>query len=237
MEGRQPEWADIYSTPRKHPKPGKRAVIDYLVCNNLATLIYIINLGCVDVNPWTARTVSPKEPDYIAIDLDPSDEDFTKAIEAAKASKQFFDEHKLKAFVKTSGKTGLHLVIPCRGFTFKAARRIAENICSEVHLLIPEITTTEVSIAKRGTNLYLDPNQNDEADTIASAYSVRPFKEPNVSTPLEWREVNDRLNPFNFNIHTILSRVEKKGDPWYNFLDDKVAIKNTQILQMFLPYN
>jgi bifunctional non-homologous end joining protein LigD len=102
-------------------------------------------------------------------------------------------------------------VIPCHGFTLKHARRIAENICSEVHSLIPEITTGEVSIAKRGTNLYLDPNQNDEADTIASAYSVRPFKEPNVSTPIEWKEVNDRLNPFNFNIHTILSKIEKEG--------------------------
>jgi bifunctional non-homologous end joining protein LigD len=108
-----------------------------------------------------------KEPDYIVIDLDPSDDDFKKAIEAAKAARQFFDEQKPKAVVKTSGKTGIHAVLPCRGFTFKQARRIAENICREVHLLIPGITTTEVSIAKRGTNLYLDPNQNDEADTIA----------------------------------------------------------------------
>ena len=148
MEGRQPECADIFSTPRKHPKPGKRAVIDYLVCNNLATLIYMINVGCIDINPWTARTTSPKKPDYIVIDLDPSDEDFKKAIEAAKAAKEFFDEHKLKAFVKTSGKTGIHLVIPCGRFTFPQARSIALHICNEVHLLIPDITTTEVRMER-----------------------------------------------------------------------------------------
>jgi len=148
--------------------------------------------------------------------------------------KEFFDEHKLKAFVKTSGKTGIHLVIPCGRFTFPQARSIALHICNEVHLLIPDITTTEVSIAKRGTKLYLDPNQNDEADTIASAYSVRPFKEPNVSTPLEWKEVNDRLNPFDFNIKNILTRIEKKGDVWESFLDETIALKNSRILQTFV---
>jgi bifunctional non-homologous end joining protein LigD len=168
------------------------------------------------------------------IDLDRSDEDFSKAIEAATAAKQFFDENKLKAFIKTSVKTGMHLVLPSQGFTFPEARKIAETICREVHALVSGITTTEVSIAKRGTNLYLDPNQNDEADTIASAYSVRPFKEPNVSAPLEWKEVKDRLDPFDYNIETISKRVEKKGDLWRSLLDEKVRNQNNKKLNNFL---
>ena len=74
MEGREPEWAKIFSVPRKHEKKGKRNVIDYLVCNDEATLQYIVNLGCIDINPWTSTTKSPQHPDYVVIDLDPTDE-------------------------------------------------------------------------------------------------------------------------------------------------------------------
>ncbi|MDQ6814463.1 MAG: non-homologous end-joining DNA ligase, partial [Bacteroidota bacterium] len=115
MEGRQPAWADIFTTSRKHKKKGKRNLIDYLVCNNEATLLYLVNLGCIDINPWTSRTIHYQQPDFVIIDLDPSDEDFKKAVETAKAAKQFFDANKLKAFPKTSGKTGIHLYVPCRG--------------------------------------------------------------------------------------------------------------------------
>ena len=96
MEGRQPEYADVFSTRRKHKKVGKRDVIDYLVCNDLATLLYIINLGCIDENPWTSRVSNFLHPDFIVIDLDPSDRDFRKGIEAALAAKEVFDKHKLK---------------------------------------------------------------------------------------------------------------------------------------------
>ena len=100
MEGRQPECAEIFSTKRKHPAPGKRNTIDYLVCNNKATLLWIINLGCLDINPWSSTTTDSTHPDYIVIDLDPSENDFKKVITTAQAAKEFFDKHKLKAFVK-----------------------------------------------------------------------------------------------------------------------------------------
>lgn len=234
MEGRQPDWAEIFSVKRKHKKKDKRDVIDYLVCNDEATLLYIVNLGCIDINPWTSRTSDYLHPDFIIIDLDPSDEDFLKVIETAKAAKQVFDEHKLKAFPKTSGKTGIHLYIPCRGFTFPEARTIAEHICKEIHGLVPEITTTEVSIAKRGNRLYIDPNQNDEADTVAAPYSVRPYHHPSVSTPVDWREVNSKLDPLRFDIASIGQRIEKKGDIFKGALDEKTAMKNSGILRDLL---
>jgi bifunctional non-homologous end joining protein LigD len=230
MEGRQPDWADIFTINRKHKKKGKREVIDYLVCNNEATLLYMVNLGCVDINPWTSRTVHYLNPDFIIIDLDPSDNDFKKVIETAKAAKQYFDEHKLKVFPKTSGKTGMHLYLPCNGFTFPQARTIAEHICSGIHQLVPNITTTEVCIAKRGNRLYIDPNQNDEADTVAAPYSARPFHHPSVSTPLDWKEITNKLDPLEFDINTILKRLDKKGDIFNGVMDEKIANKNTKCL-------
>lgn len=234
MEGRQPRCADIFSTPRKHPKPGKRNVIDYLVCNNKATLIYLINLGCIDINPQNSTVADYLHPDYIIIDLDPSDEDFAKAITAAQACKQMLDEYKLKAFVKTSGKTGMHLLLPCAGLTFPEARIIAVSISNEVTAMISDVATSENSIAKRGNKIFIDYNQNDEADTIASPYSCRPFHIPTVSTPLDWKEVKDGLNPHDFTINTILKRLNKKGDLWKRLFDKTTQVKNSKILKQFL---
>lgn len=234
MEGRQPDCADIFTTPRKHHKSGKRDIIDYLVCNNTPTLLYTVNLGCIDVNPWTSRTVSPMTPDYIIIDLDPSDEDFSKAIECARAAKDFFDRHHLKAFPKTSGKTGLHLYLPCSAFNFQQARRIAESICTKVQRMVPEIATTELTVSERGTKLYLDPNQNDYADTVAAPYCVRPSRKMTVSTPLAWREVRSSLKSTQFDLHNVLKRVEQKGDLFAGVLDKKIAQANDKTLKEFL---
>ena len=193
-------------------KKGKRNIIDYLVCNDEATLLYMINLGCIDVNPWTSRIDNYLEPDFIIIDLDPSDDDFKKVIETTLAAKKVFDHLKIKVFVKTSGKTGMHLYIPCEKFTFPQTRDIAEEICRRINQLLPDITTTEITVSKRGHKLYIDPNQNDEADTVAAPYSVRPAPQPTVSTPLEWKEVNKKLDPKKFDINSISDRLKNKGD-------------------------
>jgi bifunctional non-homologous end joining protein LigD len=234
MEGREPECAELFSVERKHKKAGKNPVIDYLVCNNRATLLWMINLGCIDVNPWTSRTSNYLHPDFIVIDLDPSDKDFKKAIETARAAKQFFDETGVTAFAKTSGKTGIHLFTPCAGFTFPDARTIAEKICNEIHLLVPRITTTEISLSRRGDKLYVDPNQNDEADTVAAPYSARPFHIPTVSTPIAWKEVNEKLNPTDFTIKTIAKRLEKRGDLWKDILNPWLVRSNSKTLLEWL---
>lgn len=231
MEQRQPPCAAIFTTPRKHRKAGKRDVIDYLVCNNTATLLYMVNLGCIDINPWTSTVDDPLHPNFIVVDLDPSDQAFAKAVETARAAKQFFDEHKLKAFVKTSGKTGIHLFIPASGLGFPEARRIAETICDTIHELVPDITTTTVTVSDRGNRLYLDPNQNDYSDTVASVYSARPHKHPWVSAALEWQEVTHSLHPESFTIKTIVKRLERKGDLFLPVLDKKIAQANTKILK------
>lgn len=234
MEGNQPEWAEIFSTPRKHPKKGKRNMIDYLVCNEEATLLYMVNLGCIDLNPWTSRIEHYQQPDFIIIDLDPSDEDFKKVIKTALAAKEIFDELKIKAFPKTSGKTGMHLFIPCEGFSFPDARKIALKICEEINNIVPDISTTENTISKRGSKLFIDYNQNDEADTVSSVYSVRPAHTPTVSTPLEWKEINESLDPKKFDINAIFKRVEKKGDLFKAVNEEKIRKHNSKILKQFL---
>jgi bifunctional non-homologous end joining protein LigD len=234
MEGREPGFAEIFRMERKHPKKGKRSVIDYLVCQNLPSLIYVINLGAIDLNPWSSCTDAYEYPDYITIDLDPSDDDFRKAAEAARAAKELFDRLKIRSFVKTSGKTGLHLLLPCRDFSFRQARKIGERLCDEIHSLVPEITTRERSLNNRKNLLYVDDSQNDLSDTIASAYSVRPFHIPSVSTPLEWKEVTPKLDPAAFRIDTIQGRLEKKGDLLRNIFDRKTALKNSHVLRKLI---
>jgi bifunctional non-homologous end joining protein LigD len=234
MEGRAPKWATVFHTDRKHPKPGKSSKIDWLVCNDRPTLAYIISLGCIDLHPWTSRITSPNFPDYIVIDLDPSDGDFRKAVETAKAAKKFLDKTKLTAFIKTSGKTGIHIYIPCNKIEFGEARNIALHICSEIHNQVPDFTTMETRKEKRGDKLYIDPSQNDFADRVACVYSLRAFSEPNVSTPIEWKELNNKLRPSDFNLETIEGRLKKTGDLFQRVCDEKIASNNSIVLAAFI---
>jgi bifunctional non-homologous end joining protein LigD len=230
MEGHEPDYLDIFTDQRRHKKKGKRDQIDYAVCNNEAALLYLINLGNIDLNPWSTRLTSIQEPDFISIDLDPSDEDFGKAIKTAQAAKKVFDQYQLQSLVKTSGKTGIHLFLPCQGFTFPQSRMLAEKLCQQIAEEVPDIATTEVTIEHRGNKLFVDPSQNDYADTLAAAYSVRPYKHPTVSTPLDWKEVKEKLDPGKFTMDTVPERLEKKGDLFKDLLNEKMRTANTKAL-------
>jgi bifunctional non-homologous end joining protein LigD len=235
MEGNQPAWAEVFNDKRKHKEPGRRDEIDYLVCNKLSTLLFAINLGAIDLNPWHSTVLNANEPDYLIIDLDPSDKQFGKVIRTAQfARKVLVTKYKLKAFPKTSGKTGLHIYIPCVGFDYKAARSISKKLCEEINGLAPDLTTMAENISSRGTKVFLDYTQNDYADTIASAYSLRPHHQPYVSAPLEWREIKEDLKPETFNIHTMPQRIEEKGDLFKGVLTKENQQKNSIILRKFL---
>jgi bifunctional non-homologous end joining protein LigD len=230
VTGLYPEWATIFQTERKHPKAGKSATIEWLVCNGLATLVFIADLGSIDLHPWHSTTDRPNNPDYIVIDLDPSDNDFKKAVEVARAAKQYLDEAGLKAFIKTSGKTGLHILIPCSAIEYGRARSIGETICGQVHALLPDTTTLSTSIATRGNKVYVDPSQNDYADRIAATYCVRASVLPTVSTPIEWKELTSTLDATAFTIDTILARIEKKGDLFKGLFLPATRKSNDKIL-------
>jgi bifunctional non-homologous end joining protein LigD len=235
MEGRQPDCAVIYSDKRRHQATGKRNVIDYLVCNNKATLLWMINIGCIDINPWNSRITSPEEPDYIVIDLDPSEDQRTeqglkRLRETAMAANTYCMKKGLNTFIKTSGKTGIHLLIPCSGFAYPIARSFAQHICLEIHTLVPDISTTAISISQRRGKVFIDPSQNDYADTIAAPYTARPYTIPSVSTPVDGRELK-KINPQEFTIHTIFERLRKKGDLFEKINDAEIIEANGRALK------
>jgi bifunctional non-homologous end joining protein LigD len=244
MENRQPDCVAIFTDKRRVKKAGKRAQIDYLVCNNLETLIYLTDLGCVDVNTWASRTQHIEEPDYLWLDLDPTlstglkgkalqeaeSKGFEKAIQVAVAAHKVLNKHTLTGFIKTSGKTGLHIYIPCSHITFSEARPLAYKIADEVYKLVPKISTREESISLRGDKVYIDAGQNDYADTLAAPYSIRPYHQPLVSAPLEWKEVKKGLDRYAFTMDTIQKRLDKKGDLWKKLSDEKVIAANNRSL-------
>ncbi|MFZ1688009.1 MAG: non-homologous end-joining DNA ligase, partial [Flavobacteriales bacterium] len=210
--GTAPSWV-----PSVHVPSDSRggATIDYILCNDLGTLLYMANLGCIELNPWTSRKQHLLKPDHIVLDLDPSDKNtFDHVVEAALAVKVVLDHIKVKGFCKTSGSSGLHIYIPVGGkYTYEQLAPFAKDIMRVVQNMLPKTTTMERSLAKRDKRkIYLDHLQNRKGQTLASVYSIRPKPGATVSTPLEWKEVRLGLDRSAFTIHTVPARVEKRGD-------------------------
>ena len=188
--------------------------IDYIVCNNKATLLYVVNLGCIEINPWNSTIKKPDHPSWLVIDIDPSEGNtFKQVVEVALVTKSVLDRAGLECYCKTSGSSGLHVYLPMKNkYDYNTIKDFAHIIAALVQEQLPDTTTLERSVKKRGPRIYIDYLQNRSGQTLASVYSLRPVKGANVSTPLEWKEVNDKLHPSQFNIKNIFARVRKKGD-------------------------
>ena len=189
--------------------------IEYLLCQDEPSLLYIVNLGCVEVNPWNSRVGSLEEPDYVIIDLDPESVGFEKVIEAALAVRRVLEKAEIESVCKTSGKRGLHIFIPIGpGHTTDQATQFAEIVATLVHDKLPAFTSLVRSPSLRQGKVYLDFLQNSRGQTLAAAYSARPHPGATVSTPLLWKEVKKGLDPSKYTIKSIARRLEKMGDPW-----------------------
>lgn len=188
--------------------------IHYMICQDTASLLYMANLGCIEINPWLSRKQHLLMPDFCIIDLDPSDKNtFEEVIETAQAVKEVLDRGKIAAWCKTSGASGLHIVIPLAAqYDYDQSRDFAKVICYMVHGMLPKITSMERNPAKRKDKIYLDFLQNRKGQTIAAPYCLRPKPGATASAPLEWKEVKKGLKKEEFNIHTMAKRLEKKGD-------------------------
>ena len=189
--------------------------IDYIVCDNLATLVYMNNLGCIEINPWPATVKNLENPDYMIIDIDPSEKNtFDQVIKVAQTVKVILDKAGADCFCKTSGATGLHVYVPTgKKYTFEQVKDFALIVCTMVQEQLKDITTLERSLSKRSNKkIYMDYLQNRRGQTLASVYSLRPKVGATVSTPLLWEEVKKGLSPKQFTIHNIKERVEKMGD-------------------------
>lgn len=189
--------------------------IDHILCNNIGTLLYMANLGCIELNPWSSRKQHLLKPDHLVMDLDPSaGNSFDDVVEAALAVKVVLDHIGATGFCKTSGSTGIHVFIPTGGrYTYDELAPVAKNIMRVVQSMLPTSTTLERSLAKRSKKqIYLDHLQNRKGQTVASVYCIRPKPGATVSTPLEWDEVSLGLDHREFDIRTVPERVDRLGD-------------------------
>ncbi len=206
-----PSWVqhmEIYSESAKKE-------IDYIICNDKATLAYLNNLGCIELNPWNSTTKALDKPDYLIIDIDPSEKNtFEQVIETANVFKALLDKAGAESFCKTSGATGLHIFVPMgKKYLYEQVKDFAHLLCITVNDQLPAFTSIERNLAKRGNKkIYLDYLQNRRGQTIASVYSLRPHPGATVSTPLHWKEVKSGLSPAAFTIHTVAERVKKMKD-------------------------
>lgn len=201
--------------------------IDYILCNDTATLLYLANLGCIEINPWHSRVKSLDNPDYLIIDIDPSDNNtFEQVIEAALVVKQVLDQAGAMSICKTSGASGMHVYVPMGAkYDYDQAKDFANIVCMLANAQLPESTTLERSLSKRSKDkIYMDYLQNRKGQTIACAYSLRPKKGATVSTPLDWSEVKKGLIPQQFTIKTVPQRIKKTGDLFAPMLDPGNAI-------------
>jgi bifunctional non-homologous end joining protein LigD len=188
-----------------------------LVGGDLATLLYLVQLGAISIDPWHSRVQSITTADYSIIDLDPGPRaPFKRVVEVAQAVKATLDELGLHAVPKTSGASGIHIVMPlAKGVPNDGARTLAEIVATRVSEQSPRIATIERSVADRPRGaVYVDYLQNIRGKTVAGVYSVRAQPTPTVSTPLAWSEIDDELDPRRFTIDTVLPRLRSKGDLW-----------------------
>ncbi|MBS1600016.1 MAG: non-homologous end-joining DNA ligase [Bacteroidetes bacterium] len=209
VEGKVADWIKTY--PYVSESDGEKK--QFLVCTDEATLLYIANLGCIEMNPWHSRIQSPDKPDWCIIDLDPDGNSYDQVVEVALTVKKILDSIKVKAYCKTSGATGMHIYIPLGAtYSYDQSRMFAEIIVHLVHEQVPSFTSLERNPAKRKKKIYLDYLQNRSIQTIAAPYSLRPKPGATVSTPLHWEEVKKGLTPAQFTIKNTMARLKKESD-------------------------
>jgi bifunctional non-homologous end joining protein LigD len=218
-----PEWIPRFRTEvSTRGSPRTRKWVNFPVVNDELALLWMVNMGCIDMNTWYSRIDRPERPDWVLFDLDPSpDVGFKETVQVALLVKQALDAFGLIGFPKTSSAEGMHILVPVeRRYTYADTRQFAEIVAGAIARTHRGLATTEWTKAKR-RGVLIDANQNGEGKTIASAYSVRPRPGAPVSTPLRWSEVNEDLDPLSFTMPVVLERVRKLGDLYAGVLTTK----------------
>jgi bifunctional non-homologous end joining protein LigD len=222
-----PEWikrAPVMATTRD--KPRRTRLIQAPLVNDELSLLWMVNMGCIDLNAWYSRIDKPDRPDFVLFDLDPAaDAGFRETVEVALLVKGVMDALGLECFPKTSGSDGMHVLVPVeRRYVFADTRRFAEIVAGALARMHRGLVTTEWTKSKR-RGVLIDANQNGEGKTIATVYSVRPRPGAPVSTPLRWDEVTTDLDPAAFTMETVLARIERHGDLYEGVLTTKQRLE------------
>ncbi len=206
-----PDWVHRITI---HSESARRD-LHYVICDDLDTLMYLVNLGCIELNPWSSRADHLEQPDWCVIDLDPEGVEFETVIQVAQVVHEVLEGAGLPHVPKTSGATGLHIYLPMGAkYSYDQVRDFAHIIVQLVHARLPKLTSLERSPAKRQERVYLDYLQNRHGQTLAAPYGVRPRPGAPVSAPLRWDEVRTGLSPAEFTMATMPARLREVGDLW-----------------------
>jgi bifunctional non-homologous end joining protein LigD len=204
-----PEWM------KKYPyRTSSGEHKNFLILQNEADLLWMANLGAIEMNPWSSTIQKPDYPNWCIIDIDPSEKNsFEQVIQTALSVKEVLGDLKIEGYCKTSGATGMHIYIPMGvKYTYEQSQLLARMIAMRAHMLCPRFTSIERPTAKRPDKVYLDFLQNRREATLAAPYSARPKPGAPVSMPLHWDEVKKGLKPKQFNIKNAFQRVKSEGD-------------------------
>ena len=220
-----PDWIERAPFPAS-TRDGEKRIIEYAVVNDELALLWMANMGCIDLHTWASRVDRPERPDWVMFDLDPSEgSSFEEVIEVARLVKATLDLLELESFPKTSGSRGIHVLVPiARRHSFEEVREFAGIVAGALARAHPGLATTEWAREKR-RGVLVDANQNGPGRTNASVYSVRPRAGAPVSTPLRWEEVVSGLDPTSFTMDAVLDRVSRYGDLAAGALGGKQSLK------------
>lgn len=222
LEDYHPEWIirEVIHSKDEDKK------VHYLVCQNKETLVYMANLGCVELHPWHSRVGKLNYPDYVIFDLDPHGIDFSHVVDVALSIHELCDTLNLPHFIKTSGIAGLHIYLPLeQKYTYTQAHQFIAVLAQIINKKHPETTSLVRSPRKRRHKIYLDIGQNRKGQTIVAPYALRPIPGAPASIPLEWGEVNKKLDPQLIKMKGVERRLDKKGDLWKGLLSEKIKIE------------
>jgi bifunctional non-homologous end joining protein LigD len=215
-----PEWMRRVELSRSGRAGDKES--RYVTVDDPMGLLWVANLGCIDLNPWQSRADAPDTPTHVLFDLDPADGlPFARVVEAAGLVRRAIEELGLRGYPRTSGATGMHIMVPLvPRHDFDQVRLVAREVSEGLVRERPDLVTTVTRVADRGPRVYLDANQNGRGRSIASVYSVRPRPGAPVAAPLHWDEVGPGLDPREFTMGEVARRLDRHGDLAAPLLED-----------------
>ncbi|MGV3590622.1 MAG: DNA ligase D [Gammaproteobacteria bacterium] len=210
-------------------RSGNGDELRYFVCQNEPTLIYLVNLGCIEMHAWNSRLGTLDRPDFMRFDLDPIDVPFARVVEVACAFHDLLTQVGVPSYCKTSGKRGLHVAVPLNAsYDSATVRAVSAAIARAVHNQLPQLTSLEPGPSRSRRKVYIDVMRNDNDKTCVVPYSLRPVAQATVATPLHWGEVQRDLDPREFTFHTIHARIKRVGDPWKGMLTERADLRALQ---------
>src|SRR5213594_1587262 len=218
-----PEYAQAFVRTVTIWSEDSQRDLDYFVCDNESSLLYIANMAAILLHVWSSRVATLETPDWCILDLDPKEAPFTDVVTVAKAVRALCDDIDLPTGIKTSGSTGLHVLIPLgRQVTYEQSRTLGGLLARVIAAELPEIATVTRQVQKRDGKVYLDYVQNGHGRLLVAPFSARPLPGAPVSMPLEWSEVTPKLDIRKFTIANAPARMKKlKDDPLWAVLEEK----------------